>query len=186
MVEWGEETKAVTGHEEYERVVRPVEDEMLRAVWSITQDPHDAEEALQSALCTIWHKWDRICRHPNPRALLLRICMNASYDLLRKKIRRRRYESHPDIFRPRTAVTPVEEADRAERHSAIALAIGTLSRNQSVAVVMRFVQGQSYTAISHVLGCRSATARKHVQRGRERLRVLLAPLTKDFNRETAQ
>ncbi|MCC6793605.1 MAG: sigma-70 family RNA polymerase sigma factor [Candidatus Hydrogenedentes bacterium] len=176
----------MTGHDEYERVIGPIEDDMLRAVWSITQNPHDAEEALQSALCTVWHKWERICSHNNPRALVLRICMNASYDLLRKKIRRRRYESLPDALQPGAAATPAEEADRAERRSAIALAIGTLSRNQSVAVVMRFVQGQSYTAISHVLGCRSATARKHVQRGRERLRVLLAPLTKDFNQETAQ
>lgn len=176
----------MTGHEDYERTIGPIEDEMMRAVWSIARDPHDAEEALQSALCTIWHKWDRICRHPNPQALILRICMNASYDLLRKKIRRRRNETLPRTPQPETVVTPAEEVRRAEQRSAIATAIGSLSRNQSAAVVMRLVQGESYAAIARVLGCRISTARKHVQRGRDRLRVLLAPLTEETSQETVQ
>ena len=35
---------------EYERLVAPIEDRMMRAVWRVTGSPTDAEDALQEAL----------------------------------------------------------------------------------------------------------------------------------------
>ena len=162
----------------YEELIRPIEDQMLRCVWGITQNAEDAEEAFQEALGVIWRKWDRIQRHPNPHALVLRMCMNAAYDVLRKNVRRRRRESDAvgvPAFAGTTA-TPADTLEGRERESAILRAIGQLSRNQALAVTLRLVQGHSYAHVAQVLGCRDVTARKHVARGRERLRQLLAPL----------
>ena len=173
-------------HREYERLIGPIEDQMIRAVWGITQDPEDAEEAFQDALSVIWRRWHRIQRHPNPHALVLRICLNAAYDLLRKKIRRRRREALAEIRTAVQSLTPAESLDSRERESAIFRAIGQLSRNQATAVFMRLVQGRSYDEIAQVLGCKSATVRKHVERGRDRLRELLAPIAPHLNRESVQ
>ncbi len=171
-------------YEAYERLIAPIEDKMMRAVWSVTQNPDDAEEALQEALSIVWRRFDRIQRHANPQALILRICLNAAYDLLRAKIRRRRREARyePEQARP---VGPDVQTGREEWRTAVFEAIGQLSRNQATAVMLRLVQGMGYDEIAQVLGCRASTARKHVERGRQRLRELLAPLVADDGPEVA-
>ena len=73
--------------QEYWRVIAPIEDRMMRAVWRITRDPADAEDAFQDALLTLWKRWDRIQAHPNPHALVLHICINAAHDVLRRRAR---------------------------------------------------------------------------------------------------
>lgn len=165
---------------EYERLIGPIEDQMMRSIWRVTQNADDAEEAFQQALTTIWRRWDKIGAHPNPQALILRICLNAGRDALRRRVRRERRERKGQVHgvKPRT---PAEELVSRERESAIFSALGQLSRNQSAAVMLRLVQGESYTRIASVLGCGDATARKHVARGRQRLRRILAPLLPHFN-----
>ena len=150
---------------------------MIRAVWSITQNAEDAEEAFQEALGTIWRRWDRITVHPNAPALVLRICVNAAYDVLRRKIRRRRWqEAFMLWYRSAPVTRPDRAAELGEQESAVIHALGQLSRCQAVAIFLRFIQGQSYTDIAQVLECEESTVRKHVERGRARLRELLAHL----------
>lgn len=162
----------------YEELIAPIEQQMIRSIWRIVRHPDDAEDAMQDALATVWNKLGRIRRHPNPQALILRICINAAYDVLRKRIRRERHEALTEIDerwldkKPR----PDEVASGRESESAVMRAIGELSRHQATAVLMRIVQGQSYSDIASALDCTEATARVHVKRGRERLAGLLAHL----------
>lgn len=72
----------------YDRIVRPIEDRMIRSIWRIVRDSQDAEDAMQDALVIILKRWDRISRHPNPQSLVLKICVDAAYDLTRRRIRR--------------------------------------------------------------------------------------------------
>jgi RNA polymerase sigma-70 factor (ECF subfamily) len=165
-------------HQDYESLIRPVEDQMIRSVWRIVGDPEDFDEAFQEALTTIWKRLKRIRRHPNPRCLILRICINAGYDVLRRKARRLRREGLEAIPAdlPDPAPSAVERLRRQEERIEILHAIGRLSRNQALAVVMRFGQEMSYQEVSEALGCREVTARKHIARARVRLRRLLAHL----------
>lgn len=162
-----------TAHEEYERLLRPLEDRMTRIVWGVTQNAQDAEDALQEALAILWRKWDRVRMHPNPEALILRICINSAYDVLRKRMRHERREALARVERTQAPRTPADVLDAKESLAAIRQAIGHLSRNQAIAVTMRLVQGLSYGDIGRALGCREHTVRKHVERGRERLRGFL-------------
>ena len=165
-------------NETYERIIAPIEDRMMHAVWRITRDADDAEEALQDALTRIWRRWDAVCAHPNPQALVLRMCLNAACDQLRRKIRRRRTaQVWSRLAGPMpVAPSPADSLSLSEKETAIFDAIAKLSRNQAAAVIMRLVQNQSYDEIARSLGCGGATARKHVERGRQRLRELLGPL----------
>lgn len=162
--------------QDYDRVIAPLEGQMIRAVWGITQNPEDAEDAFQEALAKIWRQWSRVCRHPNPRALILRICVNCAYDILRKNSRRRRREILAALKPAKAARRPDEHAAAQEDTSAVMRAIAQLSRHQAVAVTMRLVQGEPYSAIAQILGCTDVTARKHVARGRARLQQTLAGL----------
>jgi RNA polymerase sigma factor (sigma-70 family) len=172
-----------TQEQDYEALIQPIEDQMMRSIWRIVQDADDVEDALQEALTTIWRRFDRIRNHENPQALILRICLNAAYDVLRRKIRRRRWEAMPWQRSRAQVSTPGELLEARERESAIFRAIAHLSRNQALAVTLRLVHGQSYKAIACVLGCKDNTARQHVARGRARLCELLAPMISQLGKE---
>lgn len=163
---------------EYERLIRPLEDQMIRTIWRIVHDPDDADDAMQEALATMWRRLDRIREHNNPRALILRICINSACDVLRRKARQTRCEKIDEYKEElRTPGTTVVDALADEDTNAeIIKAIGQLSPQQSEAVLRRLVREESYTEIARALECSEATARTHVARGRTRLRDLLAHL----------
>lgn len=167
---------------DYQSLVKPLEDQMIRTIWRIVHDPDDAEDAMQEALATMWRRFDRIGRHPNPRALILRICINAACDVLRRKQRIRKVEERDENFdEVREGVahpsrTAREMLENEDLESQIRAAIDMLSPQQSVAVRMRLVERFDYGDIAEVLACSEATARTHVARGRHRLQEVLAHL----------
>jgi RNA polymerase sigma-70 factor (ECF subfamily) len=140
----------------------------------------EAEDTLQEALTIIWKRLDRIRTHPNPQALILRICVNASYDTIRKRKRRHSHQQEdPDVLHhipTPTGLTAPDELVGKETENEILNAIGRLPRKQAVAVLMRIVEEQSYEVIAQALGCSETTVRIHVSKGRKRLGQWLAHL----------
>jgi RNA polymerase sigma-70 factor (ECF subfamily) len=162
-------------HRNYGRLIGPIEDKMIRSIWRVVRDPDDADDAFQEALVTIWKRLDRISRHPNPHALILRICVNAAYDVLRRKIRRRQHEELKAIKTeiPDSTPSAAERLSAEEQRNEIVRAIGRLPRKQAEAALMRFVQELSYRDIAQALDCSEATVRTHIRRARTRLEQLL-------------
>ena len=171
--------------QEYERLIAPLEDRMMRATWRICRDPNDTEDAFQEALLTVWKRWDRVCTHPNPQALILHICINAAHDVLRRKVREGRsleaVAAPEDI--PDSSASPVEKISDAEQDTQVLRAIGLLPKNQARAILMHAVEEIPYGDIAAALDCREATVRKHVARARTRLRGLLAHLIPTVRKE---
>lgn len=151
---------------------------MFATVWRILRDSHDAEDALHDALTTIWRQWEAVVRHPTPQALVLRICADTAIDHYRRRRRQEHAELAEQAF-PGEGTLPLEAAIRRETFDEIMAAIARLSPHQATAVVMRFVQGESYETIAAALGCGTATARTHIARGRERLEQLLQHLAQE-------
>jgi DNA-directed RNA polymerase specialized sigma24 family protein len=83
----------------FERLVSSMKPDMIRAVWRIVRDEDLAEEALQNALTTLWTKVDALRAHANPRAFVLRVCLDAACDQVRARSRR------ADRFQPLDAVS---------------------------------------------------------------------------------
>jgi RNA polymerase sigma-70 factor (ECF subfamily) len=150
---------------------------MFHAVWRVLRHPQDAEDALQSALGTIWRKRAQIERHPAPQALIMKICADAAIDQFRR--RRRNKQEALASFESGLASAEPGPLDEAIDHETLELVmegIARLSPNQASAMVMRFVEGQSHAAISAALGCGVETVREHLTRGRERLGRMLGSL----------
>ena len=164
--------------DEYDRLVGPIEERMIHSVWRILGDPDDAEDALQDALAAVWQRLERVKNHPNPQVLILRMCANAAYDKVRRRRRRREVSFTLDDPEDRTA-SAEEQLIGRERQAQVREAIARLSRKQAVAVLMRDTQDQSYENIAEALCCGQATARKHVERARARLRRLLPHMLSD-------
>lgn len=158
---------------DYERIIGPMEDQMLRSVWRITQHADDAEDALQEAMARIWQQWPRIRSHPHPTALVLRICCNAACDIVRRRKRR----SAPLTADPASTKADAQRAvAERERREEIVAAIARLPERQAAAVSLRFLSSCSFEQIAQALDCAEPTARVHLARGLARLRTLLSAL----------
>ena len=143
---------------DYEQWIRPIEGQMIHSIWRIVRDADDADDAMQAALETVWKRLPKVRRHPNPHALVLRICANAAYDLLRRRARRGwavNAETRSDAVVDRSP-SPRETLHEEEQMTALFGAIARLTRSQGVAVLMRFVQEQSYTDIAEALDAAKA------------------------------
>ncbi len=161
---------------DYERIIEPIEDRMIRSIWRITRNAQDAEDAMQNALLAIWNRRNRISRHANPQALVLKVCIDAAYDVRRRRMRdRRRIERREPIEQP-VDCTPLPSQRVAQRELAdeIYAAINQLSYCQTAAFTLRVVEELPYEQIATVMRCSEATVRKHVERARKHLRILLA------------
>jgi RNA polymerase sigma factor (sigma-70 family) len=169
----------------YEELIDQVRERMMRIIWRIVRHPEEAEDTMQDVLTVIWKKRGRVVRHPNPQALVLRICANAAVDALRKRRRVNRFDGSEIIDRlPDT--TAGSGRDLAETEGLVRKAVGRLPRKQAVAVVMRVLEGYSYKEIAGALGCREATARTHVLRGRAKLSRWLSYLRPSGQEEVSR
>ena len=171
--------------QEYERLIAPIEGQMMRAVWRIIRDPQDTEDAFQSALLTIWKRWDRIRAHPNPHALILHICTSAAHDALRRNVRQGKWQEAVAIPEqiPDPAAFTVQQISGAQQSAQVLRAIGLLPKNQARAILMRAVEEIPYGEIAAAMDCREATVRKHVARARTKLRTLLSNLIPTIRKE---
>jgi RNA polymerase sigma factor (sigma-70 family) len=177
-----------TDSTDYDTLVRPIEDQMIRSVWRIVRDPDDADDAFQEATATIWKRLGRIRRHANPQALILKICMDAARDVLRCRVRQRRIREHENVIiaLPDPAPSAAQRLISNEMQEEVFEAIGKLPPKQGTAVLMRFVQDFSYREIAQSLGCREATVRKHVARARDRLCLVLEHLAPNPTKEVTE
>ena len=161
----------------YERLISPIQKRMIDIVARIVRDPEDAADVFQEVLALIWAKLERIDRHPNPHAYIIRICITRSYDALRNRARRRRREIRLENIQakmwPARSLGYIKEGDRV---TAIREAIAMLPPNQGQAVLLRLMEDSPYHTIAGILGCSEATARSHFSKGKARLVKLLGEL----------
>ena len=162
----------------YEKLISPIEKRMIGIVARIVRDPEEAADVFQEVLALIWAKLERIDRHPNPHAYIIRICITRSYDALRKRARRRRreirLESIPARMWPARSLDYLKE--EGDTLAVIREAIAMLPPNQGQAVLLRIMEDSPYHKIAGVLGCSEATARSHFSKGKARLVKLLGEL----------
>ncbi|MEX0716484.1 MAG: RNA polymerase sigma factor [Planctomycetaceae bacterium] len=163
---------------DYDALIRPLEERMIRSVWRVVQNTADAEDAFQDALATIWRRIDRVRTHRNPEALVLKICIDSACDVLRRKARVSRREESVGL----AAALAGDDDDVSapicehEQRVEVARAIARLPEQQAAAVTMRHLLDRPYDEIAAALDCAEATARVHVARGLQRLGTLLAHL----------
>jgi RNA polymerase sigma-70 factor (ECF subfamily) len=169
----------------YDELIAPLEATMMRSIWRIVRNADIAEDCLQDALAVVWKKRFQIRQHANPQALILKICLNAACDSLRRLERLRR---QTDLSQLDNAPAPPDhDADRdlegKEIVEQVQLAIRRLPRKCALAVMMRLIHEESFEAIAHALDCSEITVRIHISRGRAQLRKCLSHLYQSYRQE---
>jgi RNA polymerase sigma-70 factor (ECF subfamily) len=169
----------------YDELIAPLEATMMRSIWRIVRNADLAEDSLQDALTVIWKKRLQIRRHPNPQALILKICLDAAYDSLRRvqHLRRQTDLSQLDDVPSPTDQGADRDLEERELEERVQQAIRQLPRKRALAVMMRLIHEEPFEAIAQALDCSEVTARIHISKGRAQLRKWLSPLCHGLRQE---
>lgn len=111
------------------------------------------------------------------RPWLITICLNQWRNQLRSAARRPQPASPgAPAERERAAgdESPEDQVQRLEDEDNLVAALQRLPLRQRVAVVLRHIAGLPYVEVAEILACPEGTAKSHVSRGLDRLRILLA------------
>lgn len=148
----------------YVRARGPV---LLRTARSLTANPSDAEDLLQTALAKTFVAWERIEDHRALDGYVRRALLNTRTSQWRKrKVDEFACEELPEP-------TGVAESDPAERqvlHDAMWRAVMKLPDRQRAMVVLRYYEDLSEAQTAEVLGVSVGTVKSAVSRALGKLR----------------
>ena len=153
----------------FEGFIKPLEPILINTIWRIVRHSDLAKDALQETLTAIWKNLSKIQQHPNPQAMVIKISANKAYDSLRKTNRNLPMPNQMQIDSSSVDFEGDKQIQAEEIRLEVINSLRRLSRKQAVAFYMRVVEGESYSLIAQVMGCREGTVRNHVKRGRDKL-----------------
>lgn len=156
--------------DDYERFVAPIQGRMVDCVWRIVRDAHETEDVVQETLVHILQRFDEVRKHPNPTALLLRICANKALDHLRRRDARRDAMDRLAVLPQPAAPTPAEDLAQADERSLVLEFVRTLPEREAEAITLHALEEMDYAAVAVAMGCAESTVRVLIGRARERFR----------------
>ena len=160
---------------DFEALIAPIQDRMVLSIWRVLRDADETDDVTQEVLLDVFRKMKRIRSHPNPTALVLRICVNRAIDHLRRRRgKKAALESGEHLAQLESVHPPAEEAlVQEESRAAILALLAKLPKREAEAIVLLAVEELSYPDIAQAMGCRESTARVLVHKARKRLRAQL-------------
>ncbi|MGW7050120.1 SigE family RNA polymerase sigma factor [Streptomyces sp. NPDC054887] len=152
----------------YVRARGPV---LLRTARSLTANPCDAEDLLQTALTKTYVAWDRIQDHRAVDGYVRRALLNTRTSQWRK----RKVDEYAtdELPEPAAALASGPAADPAEQQvlrDAMWRAITRLPERQRAMVVLRYYEDLSEVQTAEVLGVSVGTVKSAVSRALRKLR----------------
>ena len=158
---------------------------LASVLWKLTGDKELFAEALQYALLEMWRKVEKLDGE-KAGAYIYRIALTANSKAWRNRIGR---DGMPlrlttqvvaagqiNSTRIRIEKDPQDRVSSSELAGLIRRAIAQLGAKQAGAIVMRYLQQQSYEVIAGKLNCSEDTARSHVSKALAALRDKLTAL----------
>jgi RNA polymerase sigma factor (sigma-70 family) len=138
---------------------------LLRAMYLVTGDRHEAEEVAQDAFVRACERWDLVSRATNRPGYVYRMALNAYRSKLRRLARG-----------ARKALRPQEEPDlfaAVDDRDALGRALARLSKGQREAVVLVEWMGMTDDEAGALLRISPVTVRVRMHRARAVLKPLL-------------
>lgn len=167
---------------ERERLRREVEAHHQAAYgWALTctgRDPERAAEVLQMSYVKIASGSARYDGRASFKTWLFAVVRNTAFDLLRhERLRSAREAGDLDALPAPVDPAPDPQAEALSRERArdVTLAMRALPERQREVLHLVFYEGMSILEASQVMGISLGAARTHYARGKQHLRLALAP-----------
>jgi len=159
------QTLAYPSFASYVRARQPV---LLRTARSLTANPSDAEDLLQTALTKTYVAWERIEDHRALDGYVRRALLNTRTSQWRKrKVDEFVCEELPE---PEPLPAGADPAEHQALHDAMWRAIQKLPARQRAMVVLRYYEDLSEVQTAEVLGVSVGTVKSAVSRALGKLR----------------
>jgi RNA polymerase sigma-70 factor (ECF subfamily) len=154
-----------------------------RAVYAIClrylRSPEAAEDVTQDTFIRAWRALDTFRNDDGGgfRTWLLTIAANRARDILRSQVRRPaeslddRLDADDQAWEPEApGESPLDFAVRGDLSAALERALGRISPDQRMAIILGDIQGYAYDDIAAITGVAVGTVKSRINRGRARLR----------------
>lgn len=161
--------------DDYQTFIEPYRHQMVNTIWRVVRNADDVMDVLQDALEQIVKTMATIRKHPHPRALIIRICINKAYDHLRRSSRRHRltnriyHEGTPLRFE----IAPDEKLDQQTRLEEVLAGISKLPKREAEALLLYTLEGLSLTETAKAMNCRESSIRSMISKARKRLEKMV-------------
>jgi RNA polymerase sigma-70 factor (ECF subfamily) len=163
----------------FERIVRPHFDRLYRLAWRLAGSKAEAEDLFQELLIKAYQKLDVLVEIDDPGSWLSRVMYNLFIDERRRFARRRMHlveESQlaggglQDLA---GRDNPAADNERLERINRLDAALGQLSDEHRVVVLLHDTEGYKLGEIEALTGVPVGTVKSRLHRARARLREIL-------------
>jgi RNA polymerase sigma-70 factor, ECF subfamily len=133
---------------------------LVRLLFAMTSDLHEADELAQAAMSRAWERWDRVSRMASPAGYTFQVALN----LQRRRLRHLRVRARRIILiRPAEPLQPHVPGE-------VVSALATLPTEQRAALLLVEWIGMSADEAAQILGISAGGVRTRIHRAREALR----------------
>ena len=156
----------------FEQIVKVTERSVYNLALSMTRNQSDAEDITQETYLRLWRSIREV-KIESPKAYILRTARNLALDLIRKSSRQATDEPDLDIedissdSRPDVSYLQKIEAEQIRR------SIEELPPSAREIIILRDIEGLSYSEIASTLSIAEGTLKSKLFRARERLRQII-------------
>ena len=174
----GEEAAFSSLMERYEKLV-------FNLAYQYTQNREDAADVSQEVFLKLWRTLATFRGESSFSTWIFRITQNSALDLLRKRAGNATVsltmedEDGDETGRERDLVDltvehdPAASVERSERAAAVREAIASLRADHREILILREMQGYSYTEIAEMLGLELGTVKSRINRARIQVKEFL-------------
>lgn len=158
----------------YERLATAEHAPILKAAYAVTGDIEVAREVTQDAFADLFVHWHKVSAYDRPGAWLRRVAIRKAIKVSERDNKRRVLHAAAEL------TSDDSQWSDTDTESEILPLLDRLSPNQRAAIYLRYYDDLAVGEVADILGCKPATVSVHLNRGRERLGVLLTePVSND-------
>ena len=157
----------VAMNDDFEVFYSARKDAVLRAVLAATGDRARAEDAVAEAFTQAYARWDRVRRHANPTAWVMRVALNSH-----RSWWRRTHREFPGEPPDRALPGPAQDGQLLDDQ--LRGLVAQLPGRQRTVLALRVLADLSAEEVGELLGIAPATVHVHLHRAVGALRARLA------------
>ena len=157
---------------------------LIRAARTICFDSQNAEDVLQEALLDVYERWEKVSKHDNTEAYVIRVMVSKHIDM-RRKWARRRDEKETTFDLPQEVLQISDQSDDVLQRLLVQSALKSLSGMQRAVLVLTYEYGFVLREVAEVLQIPTGTAASHLARGKAAVAAhigLMPELEKSFKK----
>ena len=148
--------------------VLPLRDKLLNYARKLTEDPSDAEDAVQEIMLKLWNMRQKLDEYQSIEALAMTRTHHLCMDIWRAK--RPDSLSLEQVQAPSQSATPERLLEEKDEFRLMRKIIDSLPTLQRTIIQMKDVQEYETEEIAEITGCSAEAIRSNLSRARKKVR----------------